>query len=306
VRSQFYLPATVSRLAVETRGSSGRAWLRRLPRLVDELAEDWSLTVDPPFPHLSYNYVVPVTKSDGTALVLKVCFPDEDFRTEAMALRYFGGRGCARLVQADMKRGALLIERLRPGLGLGSVTDDRRATSIAARVMRQLWQPLPPVHHYPTVSDWVKGMAKHSPTLVESNPSFPARWIRHALVLYNELAANSDELVILHGDMHHENILSAEREDWLAIDPKGLIGERACEAGPLLINALPEPRSVEGVQPVVARRVAQLAEELELDRRRVVAWGIVRAVLAAYWCLNSFGRGWDWAIICAEALLKSE
>ena len=291
-------------MAVETRGSSGRAWIRRLPRLVEECAETWSLSVEPPFAHLSYNYVVPVTRS-GVPLVLKVCFPEEDFRNEAMALQYFQGRGCARLVEVDLKRGALLIERLRPGLSLGAVTDDERATSIAAQVMRRLWYPLRSVGPYPSVADWVKGMATRSPVLTKENPAFPARWIRHALVLYDELASKSDELVILHGDLHHANILSAEREGWLAIDPKGLIGERACEAGPLLINALPEKHEVALIRPIVSRRVRQLAEELQLDHERIRAWAIIRSVLAAYWCLESFGRGWNWAIACAEALLDS-
>ncbi len=304
--SRFYLPETVSRMAVETRGPSGRAWLTRLPRLIEECAEAWSLSVDLPFPHLSYNYVVPVTKSDGQPLVLKICFPDEDFRNEANALQYFQGRGCAKLVDVDTKRGALLLERLRPGLGLQAVTDDERATSIAASVMRKLWYPLPRVTPYPTIADWVKGMARRSPALVKATPEFPARWIRHALVLYSELASKSDELVVLHGDLHHANILSAEREEWLAIDPKGLIGERACEPAVLLINALPKKHEVHKIRPILARRVRQLAEELELDRERVRAWGIVRSVLAAYWCLESFGHGWDWAISCAEALLDVE
>lgn len=304
--SRFYLPETVSRMAVETRGPSGRAWLNRLPRILEECAEAWSLTVDQPFPRLSYNYVVPVTRSDGTSLVLKVCFPDEDFRNEANALQYFQGRGCARLVDVDQKRGALLLERLRPGLSLQNVTDDERATSIATQVMRKLWYPLPRVTPYPTIADWVKGMARRSPPLVEATPDFPARWIRHALVLYGELASNSDELVVLHGDLHHANILSAERDGWLAIDPKGLVGERACEPSVLLINALPKKHEVPKIKPILERRVRQLAEELELDRERIRAWGIVRSVLAAYWCLESFGHGWEWAISCAEALLDGE
>ena len=111
--------------------------------------------------------------------------------------------------------------------------------------------------------------------------------------------------VLLHGDLHHENILEAERESWLAIDPKGLVGEAAYETGALLRNQL----SVvfEDSQPgrVMARRVDQLAEELGLDRTRVRGWGLAQAVLSAWWDVEDFGRlgDFDMAVLtCAELL----
>lgn len=110
--------------------------------------------------------------------------------------------------------------------------------------------------------------------------------------------------VVLHGDLHQENILSATREPWLAIDPKGLVGEPAYETGSLLRNtreqilALPDPK------PLFARRITLLAEELELDRERIRGWGEAQAVLSACWTLEDgedASRA-DFAIGCAEAL----
>jgi streptomycin 6-kinase len=110
------------------------------------------------------------------------------------------------------------------------------------------------------------------------------------------------ELVLLHGDLHQDNILAATRRPWLAIDPKGVVGEPAYETAACLHN--PQPQLLNMPQPgrVLARRVDQLAEELNLDRARVRGWGLAQAVLAAWWGVEDGGHVWDAALGCAELL----
>ena len=112
------------------------------------------------------------------------------------------------------------------------------------------------------------------------------------------------EPMLLHGDLHHDNILSAERQPWLAIDPKGIVGEPAYEVGALLRN--PWSVLLDMPQPgrILARRVDQLAEELGFDRARIVGWGIAQAVLSAWWCLEDHYPGWEFSIGCAELLAE--
>jgi streptomycin 6-kinase len=120
-----------------------------------------------------------------------------------------------------------------------------------------------------------------------------------------------DEPVLLHGDLHHYNILAAGREPlrqaqgrlWLAIDPKGIVGEPAYELGAWLRNPTPQVFSWPDMQQVTARRVDQFAEILELDRRRIIGWGIAQAVLSAWWDYEDFGRGWKPVLACADWLL---
>src|SRR5437764_11648587 len=135
----FFLPDPFARAMVELYGEAGAAWLERLPALLAGCAERWALTVDPPFA-LSYNYVAPAVRADGSAAVLKVGFPCRELMTEIEALRLFDGRGIARLLAVDREQGALLLERLQPGTPLDPYPDDAAATAIAAEVMRRLWR----------------------------------------------------------------------------------------------------------------------------------------------------------------------
>ena len=152
------VPEAFVRTQRALRGEAGLAWLRRLPSLTKELAGRWSLEVGSPFPDLSYNWVVPALRADGTPAVLKLSFPeDKEFRTEASALAAFGGRGICRLLELDLERGAMLLERLLPGTDLTSVEDDEEATTIAAGVIKKLRRPAPRDHAFPTVAGWAGG-----------------------------------------------------------------------------------------------------------------------------------------------------
>ena len=132
----------------------------------------------------------------------------------------------------------------------------------------------------------------------------PKALVERAEVLFAELIASQTETLLLHGDLHHENILSAGRRPWLAIDPKGVVGERAYDTAALLHNPVelldaPRPRKV------LERRIALLSEELGFDRERVRDWGIAQAVLAAYWGWEDGGRVWEEALVFAELLSAS-
>ncbi len=146
------VPAHLVRTALALRGPAGEDWARRLPSLIAACARRWSLWVEPPFPGLSYNFAAPARRADGTAVVLKIGFPDREFLTEADALRLFAGRGAVEVLEADLDVGAMLLERIEPGTPLLAL-DDETATSAAVSVMRRLWQPVPASHRFPTVGD---------------------------------------------------------------------------------------------------------------------------------------------------------
>ncbi len=285
----FAVPESLIRKAIDVHGEAGRVWADRLPATLAECAERWSLAIAPPFPNLSYNYAAPATRADGTAVVLKLCFPDQAFVREAEALRLFDGRGAVRLLEADAAQGAMLLERLAPGTPLRAMQDDTQATSIAATVMRELWRPVPPNHPFPTIADWAKGIDRYQARFRDAPGPIPAALISEAVRLFAELLASQADPVLLHGDLHHDNILQAHRQSWLAIDPKGLVGEPAYETGALLRNpeelfAMPQPARI------LARRIAQLADELALDRARIRGWAVAQAVLASLWSFEDHGQ----------------
>ena len=299
------IPEGLTSTTLELRGAAGVEWLNRLPALITECEERWSLVVDPPFPELSFNYAAPALRDDGTAAVLKLSFPeDPGFRNEAEALGLFEGRGAARLLELDTSRSAMLLERLEPGVPLATVRDDEEATSIAAGVLRKLWRPVPPDHGFPSVSDWARGFDRLRRSFGGGTGPMPAALVEEAEELFAELLATQDEPAVLHGDLHHYNVLAARREPWLAIDPKGVVGEPAYDTAALLHNpveVLETPRPAR----VMERRIDLLSAQLGLDRERVRGWGIAGAVLAAYWGLEDGGEVWEEALVFAQLLSET-
>lgn len=281
-------------------GNAG--WLDALPGLIAGLAERWELRIGDAFPGLTYNYVTRCSLADGRRAVLKVCFPGYEFVTEVEALRLMGGQGAAALLAADGERLAFLLERLEPGTPLESLRDDEEATRIAAGVMRRLWRPLPEVHPFPTTAKWALGLSRLRAAHDGGTGPFAEALVAEAEETFAAFLAEPHPAVLLHGDLHHGNILQSER-GWLAIDPKGLAGEAEYEVGALLMN----PRSLyDHPTPgaVLERRLDILAAELGFERERLRAWGMARSVLSACWALEDHGSGWEFAITCAELLSR--
>lgn len=298
----FAIPDDFARTQFELHGAAGRAWLDSLPAILDDCARQWDLTLAPPFPHLSYHYAAPGVRADGTPVVVKACAPTEEFPLESEALRLYDGRGAVRLLAADRERMVMLLERLEPGTLLLDVDDDVVATAVAAEVMRQLWRPVPSVHPFPSVADWGKGFARLRRRYDGGTGPFPAALVEQAERLFAELCATAAAPVVLHGDLHHYNILAAGARGWLAIDPKGVVGEPAYEIGAFLRNRLPEPLPNPEAGRLTERRIAQFAAELGFERVRVRGWALAQAVLSAWWSMEDHGYGWEPMVGLAELI----
>ncbi len=271
---------------MDVHGAVGAAWLSRLPSLIEQCERRWQLEVMPPFSPQSHSYVAPAVRHDGTEVVLKLGVPHAQLTTEIEALRTFDGHGAARLIEADADLGAMVLERIQPGLSLSRVEDDQRATSIAADVMRRLWQPPPADHSFPTVGDRAAGLSKLRDMFAGGTGPIPASLVERAEALCSELMDSMGDRVLLHGDLHHYNILSAEREPWLAIDPDGVDGEREFELWQFMRNRLERSQDAKRALP---RLVDQFVDELGLDRERIVGWGLAQSVLSLWWGIEDHG-----------------
>lgn len=288
---------------VEVFGETGRQWVAELPDLLDEFARRWALALASPFDPLSYNYVAAASAADGRPVVLKAGVPRPELRSEIEALRVYAGRGSVRLLQADAARGVMLLERIRPGNTLTSLTDDARATEIAAGVMQALWRPLPPDHTFTPVTGWIAAFTRLRARHEGGSGPLPTERVALAEQLLDELAAAAGPAVLLHGDLHHENILAGDGGQWLAIDPVGAAGEPVYETGALLRNPTPRVATWPDLPRIQARRVDQLAEILGFDRQRIAAYGVAQAVLSACWTLEDHNQIDHGVLACADALL---
>jgi streptomycin 6-kinase len=288
------LPPNFEEITLGLFGERGRAWLADFPARLARLEERWSIHVLPPY-ELSYNYVAPAVRPDGTRVVLKLGVPHAEMFSEMEALRHYAGRGIVMLLESDPEEGAMLLEELSPGVTLyefandllhgDRVSGDEVATSIAAQVMQELWIPAPPnpQNLLLTAECWTNGFAKLRKMFGGGTGPFPPSLIERAEHIYAEINASHGPYMLLHGDLHHLNILSASRRPWLALDPKGVLAEAEFEIGPWMINNHPENATRLDLQRQAARRLAIFSEMLGFDRARLKAHAFARMVLSAWW-----------------------
>ena len=285
-------------------GVEGALWLQRIPEIIAAYETKWSLKVFPPFP-LTYNYVAPCLCSDETEAVLKIGFPrDREFQTEGEALAVFQGKGIEKLLHADKDHAVLLLERVTPGVPLSTLKDDEEATGILASIMKKLWKPLPETHDFITIAEWSNAILQFRQQYHGTSGPLPSHLVDKAERVFTELIASSAEPVLVHGDLHHDNVLSSARAGWLAIDPKGVAAEPAYETAAMLRNPRSKLQQHPELEQILIRRILVLSEALQIDPQRIHQWGLAQTVLSAVWSAADEGRGWEHAIRVAEALDK--
>jgi streptomycin 6-kinase len=219
-------------------------------------------------------YVEPVRRADGTPAVLKIVPPGD---RELDAAEWFAGHGAPQVLEIDRAQGALLLERVLPGTMLVDEPEESAVAAVAG-LGPQLWRPPAAGCPFPSVRDWGGSLQPGS----------------RAAGVFFELCDSMDEPVVLHGDLHHFNVLRAG-EGWAAIDAKGVVGEPAYETGALLRN--PRPARLE--PSVLRRRADRLCDALGFDRARVYGWAYAQAALSAAWSVED-GEDPSYALGVAE------
>jgi streptomycin 6-kinase len=272
----FALPDSVREMA--GRGQEWGTWLDRLPRLVEEVLDDWRLRVDGPSTHGYCSLVVPALTEDEERVVLKVTFDgDRESQHEHLALRRWDGQGAVRMLRADPSRRALLLERLH-ATDLADVWD-LEACEVVAGLWRRLHVPALP--QLRTVTSYAERWLDDLQQLPVNGP-VPQRFVQQATSLGRELVADpASTSHVVHGDLHYENVLASDREPWLAIDPKPMNGDPHYEVAPMLWNRTEELAG--DLRGGIRRRFHALVDAGGLDEDRARAWVVVREVLNAHW-----------------------
>lgn len=254
-------------------GVSGDAWLRRLPALIDACLARWGLRPDGAAWHGECAIVVPVRDREGTPLALKVSWPHIEAANEHLALRLWAGSGAVRLVAAAPHDFALLLERLH----------DRSLTSVSileaceeiGRLMLQLDRPA--TAQFDSLAEraqrWRDKLAAPCDLVPRRLREQASGWLDDLLV------APGDRLV--HEDLHDSNVLAADRQPWLAIDPKPVAGEWAYAVAPIVWNRADVAARAASLRTHVRLRAEVVADVAALDLERVGAWTLFRLVLNA-------------------------
>lgn len=271
----------------EGAGGAGREWLEALPGLVRDTLERWELTAERvQTPGGRSSLLVLVRRADDTPAALKLVAPGAGAALKRAALAHWDGWGAVQLLDSDAGTGALLQERLHSEISLSSLPD-AKALLEAAGTVRRLWVAPGEGHPFPSMADRTGRMARDLRAAAEPWAAEIAPLAEQALAARDELVATAPEAVLLHGRFRQGKVLAADRTPWLAIGPEPLVGERAYDLAPLVRDRLEDLVATPGGAAASRRRLAKLAESLEVDRDRLRGWTLFRAVDAGLRSLSA-------------------
>jgi streptomycin 6-kinase len=253
------------------------AWLPTLPGLIDEVAHEWGLSsIGRPYAGASVSWAAPAVR-DGHEVAVKIQWPHPECEHEAAALRRWDGNGAVRLIAHDPDRHALLLERCTPGTRLAEAAEPGGVDAIEVMVdlLPRLWRP-PSAPFRPLADEAADWRSTLWEDWAAAGEPCERRLVEAADEALRDLPPTQGETVLLHQDLHGDNVLASER-GWLAVDPKPLLGERELGAAPIIRDFTLGPE-----RDQVLHRFDRLTAELGLDRDRTRGWTIAQTIAWAF------------------------
>lgn len=281
-------------------GDKGIKWLNALPTLIEKLAADWKLSHLVPVDNMSFNYVAKAISHSNQPVILKISCDAQSIAEERQALLYFDGNASIRIFDYSEECNAMLLEQAIPGTTLKSLYPNQVEFVMDCYVstMQKLHSKnMPKNHNYRHISDWLKAIDKLKPD------QLPDGMLRKAINSKNALLASPGKEVFLHGDLHHDNILK-NNDQWLAIDPKGIVGEPEFEIAAFDFIHSSELTSKSEIQKLFETRAEIIAKKANLNLQRIKDWVFIRLILSAAWSIEDNGDP-SWAIKLAESMEKT-
>lgn len=262
-------------------GEKGEEWLEGLAETISELENLWAIKVQEPFPAGEFNFVAPALRDDErTVLKISPPFDTIEILGEAEYLRSRDGRGAVKLLAENADRRAILIEHALPGKNLTDCFEDNKPKAVkpAVEVLHSILRPPPSARINVTMLDkWFAGLERFSAT------DFPTSYSMKALRIHEKLAGQPNRTYYLHGDFHPGNIVSATREPFLAIDPKGVIGHIGYEIAVFLNNFHWWQEGEPDIEARLEKAIRQFSESFDIDPVQLRQWAFAQMVLGA-WC----------------------
>ncbi|MFD9045535.1 aminoglycoside phosphotransferase family protein [Streptomyces zaomyceticus] len=279
----IHVPEELAASQAKYNGEAGRAFVAALPERAEEFLGRWGLRVTGPSMYGMASLVLPVERAaDGTRAALKMQILDDETEGEPIGLRVWDGAGMVRLLDHDAATGTMLLERLDEARPLTSVADTREALDVVAGLLARL-VAVPAPQGLRGLGDIAAGMLAEVPGAAERLDAEDAAVLRDCAAAVREVAGEPGDR-LLHWDLHLGNILAAEREPWLAIDPKPLAGDPGFDLLPALLDRF-DPDDV-------LWRFDLLAEVVG-DRERAVAWTLGRVLQNGLWDVEDGEDGLD-------------
>ena len=265
------------------------------PGGIDAAVEQWRLVPDGELIVTPSSRLLPVTHH-GRPAMLKVPLVEEE-ALGGQLLAAWDGAGCAAVFAGDDH--AIVLERATSGRDLASLTragDDLGAVAILCSVLDTLHAAIPTpaptdagdvIAELPTLRRWFRELLADDASALGTLLGDPASaaFLERGRELAGRLLDTTTpaDVVVLHGDLHHMNVLEFAPGDWRAIDPKGIIGHRAFDATAMFSN--PDPATARNPQ-LFTERVGLVSRSLGLSRTALLEWVVARSALSAVWSLQ--------------------
>lgn len=267
-------------------GERGKQWIENLPKITESLSKKWQLTDIVPVGNMSWNYVAKAHCEVHGPVCIKVSIDENLIADEIKALEYFNGFGMIKLIDHDTELQALLLYQAIPGKSLKDLYQSNKEEPIeiyASVIGSLLSAPKAKINTKKHVNDWLKAFDRVPKGKLPKNIIFKAK------MLSKEMLDQPHDEFLLHGDLHMNNIISDQNE-WIAIDPKGIIGPKEFEIACFDFITKDELSSADNIPELFDARAAKLSDLLKIDHSMLKNWVFIRLVLGACWMIEDNGK----------------
>jgi len=263
----------------------GEKWIADLPAIVDLVREHWKLIHVIPVENMTYHFVAKAEMESHQKVVLKIGLDKKSIENEKKTLLFFNGKGSVKLLDFYEEYHAMLLDQIIPGYSLKSIYPAQFDFVIETycKTMQKLHsRKLPYYHSFPHVHSWLAAIDH------VSKDKLPQILIEKAIDLKNKLLSTLSNEKLLHGDLHHDNIIQ-DKNEWIIIDPKGVVGEVEFEAAAFDFMHIDELANYKEAKEIMHSRIERLAKKAHLDPQRLMDWVYVRLILMAVWSVEDNG-----------------
>lgn len=264
-------------------GEYGKNWLLKLDQIIERLKKKWFLKDIMPIKNLTYNYVVKALNKKNVPIIVKICCDKKVFNDELKTLQFFDGKGAVKLYDYNSEYNALLLQQAIPGITLKSLYPNKLEFVMNAflSVNEKLHnRTISNKNNFNSVKSWLEAIDKN-----KSN-KIPDHLVKKAIQLKDHLLNTSQKEKLLHGDLHLENILQ-NQNGWIAIDPKGIIGEKEFEIA--AFDFIAKNELVNASSSLIIERIEKIADKADLSSKRIKDWTFVRLIMSAVWFIEDKG-----------------
>jgi len=265
-------------------------WLAMLPAAVEQMCVRWQVTLEPRIHESTITLVVPGHSPELGPVILKASPLADEFRSEVTALQLAAASNVARVYDADLVRGVVLMERIVPGTQLRHVPlSDDEATRLGAASVMSMWRPVPQPGGLHPLRRWMRDLFRWTaaPDLI------PTELVDLAQDVARSLLDTAPAPRLLHGDFQHQNLLQRTTGDWAIIDPKGLVGDPGFDIAAWMYNPIGILANRD-YAAIARRRIAIWSDVTGLDRHRLAAWAFSGTVLSICWSAEGLGTRPSW------------